>query len=171
VGIVSDQIEVSPRLRLVPLSTDHLDEPFSLLDDPALHGFTGGDPRTREELDRWIRAVAAGGPPDRSERWCNWVVVRRDDDAVVGTVQATVVGSEASLAWVTGTAFQGRGYAKEAAAGMVAWLRDLAGVTRSRAAIHPDHRASQAIARSLGLAPTDEIDDGEVVWRSPVAEP
>jgi len=33
-----------------------------------------------------------------------------------------------------------------------------------RAAIHPDHRASAAVARSIGLAPTSEIVDGEVVW-------
>jgi RimJ/RimL family protein N-acetyltransferase len=37
-------------------------------------------------------------------------------------------------------------------------------VTRFVANIHPDHGASAAVARHLGLAPTDEFDDGEVRW-------
>jgi RimJ/RimL family protein N-acetyltransferase len=31
--------------------------------------------------------------------------------------------------------------------------------------VHPGHAASQAVARRAGLSPTDEIVDGEVVWR------
>jgi RimJ/RimL family protein N-acetyltransferase len=151
---------------LTPLGAGDVDALFPLLDDPGLHVFTGGAPRTREELARWVELVASGRSPDGAERWCNWVVRRLDDDAVVGTVQATIVGDEASIAWVIGTGFQGRGYAKEAAAGMATWLRTDAGVGRLRADIHPDHRASQAVARSLGLEPTQEIADGEVVWRT-----
>lgn len=161
----------SPRLRLEPLSSDHLDVLFALLDDPGLHTFIGGEPRSREELAGWIDAVTAGGSRDGGECWLNWVVRRRDDDEVVGTVQATIVEDEASIAWVIGTAFQGRGYAKEGAGSMAEWLRSHANVTRLRAAIHPDHPASQAVARSLGLEPTDEIDDGEVVWRTPATDP
>jgi RimJ/RimL family protein N-acetyltransferase len=152
---------------LSPIARADLDQLFRVLNDPALHTFIGGEPRTREDLGAWIEAVADGGPSDGGERWLNWVVRRRDDDEVVGTVQATVVGDEASIAWVIGTAFQGHGYAKEAAAGMVSWLRAKARVVRMRAAVHPEHLASQAVARSLGLEPTDEVDDGEIVWRSP----
>jgi hypothetical protein len=59
----------------------------------------------------------------------------REDGRAIGTAQATIVGDEASLAWVIGAG-------------------------------HPNHAASNAVARSLGLAPTDELDDGEIVWRS-----
>lgn len=31
--------------------------------------------------------------------------------------------------------------------------------------IHPDHLASAAVARAAGLAPTAEMQDGEVRWR------
>ena len=43
------------------------------------------------------------------------------------------------------------------------WLRDR-GLTRFVAHIHPDHPASAAVARHLGLAATDELCGGEVLW-------
>jgi hypothetical protein len=30
--------------------------------------------------------------------------------------------------------------------------------------VHPDHRASQGVARAAGLRPTDVVQDGEVRW-------
>ncbi len=86
-----------------------------------------------------------------------------------GFVQATVTGEAparaAEVAWLVGTAAQGSGAAAECAAAMVAWLRE-DGVGIVRANIHPDHAASEAVARRLGLAPTDERVDGEVRWES-----
>ena len=154
-----------PRLRLEPLTVRDTDVLFPVLNDPALHTFTGGEPRTRAELEAWIGAVEPGRSPDGTQSWCNWVVVVVETGSVAGTVQATVEREDASLAWVIGAAFQGHGYAKEAAAAMAAWLTDQ-GVTRFRATIHPDHAASGSVAHSLGMRPTDELVDGEVVWRS-----
>jgi RimJ/RimL family protein N-acetyltransferase len=119
---------------------------------------------TRDALEKWIEFVAAGHSADGAEIWKNWVVRRRDDGRVLGTVQATIVGDEATLAWTIGTAWQGHGYAKEAAAAVVLWVAT-SGVVWLRAAIHPAHHASAAVARSIGLAPTTETVDGEVVWR------
>jgi RimJ/RimL family protein N-acetyltransferase len=138
---------------------------FPLLDDPSLHAFIGGEPRRREELERWVSTVVAGRSPSGDEIWCNWIVRSSQDGSAVGTAQATIVDGEASLAWVTGTAWHGLGYAKESAAAVAAWLR-AHGIERLRANIHPDHAASNAVARSIGLAPTDERFEGEVVWRS-----
>ena len=153
------------RLRLEPLTVRDSGALFAVLDDPALHTFTGGEPRTRAEFDAWVAAVEPGHSPDGMQAWCNWLVVVIETGSVAGTVQATVEGGEASLAWVIGTGFQGHGYAKEAGAAMAAWLADQ-GVTRFRATIHPDHAASGAVADSWGMKPTDEVVDGEVVWRS-----
>ena len=108
----------TPRLRLEPLTVRDTDALFPVLDDPALHTFTGGEPRTRAELQAWITAVEPGRSPDGTQSWCNWVVVVVETGSVAGTVQATVEREDASLAWVIGAAFQGHGYAKEAAAAM-----------------------------------------------------
>ena len=87
-------------------------------------------------------------------------------DAAIGYVQATVTaaGGVADVAWVIGVPWQGRGFASEAAAALVAWLR-AEGVRVVTAHVHPEHAASAAVAARAGLVPTDEIEDGERVWR------
>ncbi|WP_408055390.1 GNAT family N-acetyltransferase [Streptomyces paludis] len=181
------------RLTLLPLSVEHAEEMAAALADPALHTFIGGEPATAEELRRKYTAMVAGSPlPVIS--WCNWVIgVRRPDvpdrtdgtdgtdlpegrdgpdgpDPLAGYVQATVApgrhgaGPVAEIAWVVGTPWQGRGFAKEAARGLVRWLEER-GVRTLRAHIHPDHRASAAVAAAVGLAPTDEWYDNEVRWQ------
>ncbi len=152
------------RLRLDRITVDDAGDLFAILDDPSLHTFTGGAPMSRDALEKWIAFVVPGRSPDGSQRWRNWVVRLHQGDGVVGTVQATIIGDEATLAWTIGSAWQGRGYAKEAAAATAAWVAT-SGAATLRAEIHPDHAASGAVARSIGLAPTTDIVDGEVVWR------
>jgi RimJ/RimL family protein N-acetyltransferase len=119
---------------------------------------------TSDALDKWIEFVVPGHSPSADEIWRNWVVRLRENGRAIGTVQATIVGDEATLAWTIGTEWQGHGYAKEAAAAVALWVAT-SGVVWLRATIHPGHVASAAVARSIGLAPTTEIVDGEVVWR------
>lgn len=156
------------RLLLEPLRVDHAAEMVPVLADPLLYRFTGGSPPALAELEERYRHQVAGSPDGR-EGWHNWLVRRAIDGRAVGFVQATVTGvvgaESAALAWVIGTDFQGQGYAREAAALLVdrltAW-----GVTSYTADIHPDHAASQAVARSIGLDPTAQSVNGEVRWRS-----
>jgi RimJ/RimL family protein N-acetyltransferase len=68
------------------------------------------------------------------------------------------------VAWVIGRAWQGYGYAAEAAAGLAGWLLS-EGATVITACIHPDHHASAVVAARAGLALTDDVIDGERVWR------
>jgi RimJ/RimL family protein N-acetyltransferase len=159
---------VTERLELEPLRLDHAEEMAPLLGDARLHAFIGGEPPSRAELRRRYERQVVGRSPDGRERWLNWIVRRRDGGAPAGTVQATVReddrGLTADVAWVIGAAHQGRGYAREAARAMAAWLRQ-AGVEVVIAHVHPEHHASMAVARALGLAPTGDIVDGEVRWR------
>lgn len=159
----------TPRLELTLLTVDDADEMAGVLADPRLHEFIGGRPDSPTELrERYRRWVA--GPGDDHERWLNWIVRTRHDAAAVGTLQATLETApdghrSADVAWVIGVAWQGRGLASEAAAALVAWLRDH-GIDDIRASIHPDHGASAAVARRAGLEPTTQQHDGETVWRS-----
>jgi RimJ/RimL family protein N-acetyltransferase len=160
---------IGPRLVLEPLRVGHAEEMAGLLDDPLLHAFTGGRPSTEEELRRRYRSQAGERSHDGSQRWFNWIVRLGATGPPAGTVQATVTVEDgrciAALAWVIATEYQRRGYAREAAIAMVAWLR-AQGADRLVAHIHPAHRASMNVARALAMAPTDEVVGGEIRWRS-----
>ncbi|MET8864160.1 GNAT family N-acetyltransferase [Nonomuraea sp. NPDC004580] len=154
-----DAIETS-RLTLVPLGPEHASEMAGVLADPALHAFTGGAPLSAVELRARYERLAAGPPG-----WRNWVLRLRAEDCLVGYVQATVEGRTAEVAWVVGTAWQGRGLATEAAVALVERLADE--VDTVIAHIHPDHAASQAVAAAAGLRATSRWQDGEVRWELP----
>jgi RimJ/RimL family protein N-acetyltransferase len=159
----------SERLVLEPLRPEHADELAPVLDDRSLHRFIGGEPLGVEDLRARFERQAGGRSPDGRDWWLNWVVRERSACRPVGTVQATVRGTDpervAELAWVIAAADQGRGFAKEAVAMIAGWLGGR-GVSRLRAHIHPEHDASMAVARSVGLAPTDVVENGEIRWES-----
>ena len=101
------------------------------------------------------------------------MVRRREDGRAVGTVQATVTdaGRRAEVAWVIGLPWQGRGLASRAARVMVDWLEHR-GALRITAHVHPEHAASQRVARAVGLTPSDDFVDGERRWtNAPTARP
>jgi RimJ/RimL family protein N-acetyltransferase len=152
------------RLLLEPLLAEHAAEMVRVLADPELYVFTGGEPPSAAELGERYGRQAQGRSADGRRLWLNWIVREREGGAAVGYVQATVEpeSGAAEVAWVVGTRFQGRGFAREAAGAMVAWLRERGGVVT--AYVHPDHAASQSVARAVGLEPTAVVRDGEVRW-------
>lgn len=169
-GRAGDPTITTERLVLHPLRVDDAEEMVTVLADPALHTFTGGQPATIDELRRRFAGWVEGSGSDE-EQWRNWIVRLAGDATAIGTVQATVVTrqpgerrSTAYVAWTIGTPWQGNGYAGEAARGLVRWLAGH-GVDEIAAHVHPDHAASAGVATRAGLHPTDEIADGEVVWR------
>ncbi|MEU4602531.1 GNAT family N-acetyltransferase [Kribbella sp. NPDC023972] len=148
------------RLAMLPLQVEYAAEMAKVLADPNLYTFTGGEPPTVEALENRYRRQLAG-PSRTDEHWLNWML--QYDDQLVGYVQASVTGSMAEIAWVIGTNWQGRGYAKEAALGLVGWLNEQA-VERIIAHVHPGHAASAAVAAAAGLTRTEQLDDGEYLW-------
>lgn len=160
----------SERLRLEPLTADDAGDLFPVLDDPALGRFTDepppDDPETlRTRFERWERRRS----PDGMELWLNWTVRLREDGRAIGMLQATVSGDETAIAWTIGSAYQRRGFASEAGAALLPWLRTTIADATIVAWIHPDHQASQAVARRIGMRPTDRVHDGEIAWE--VASP
>jgi RimJ/RimL family protein N-acetyltransferase len=156
------------RLLLSPLRASDAAEMFPVLGDIRLHGFTGGKPAASlvELTARYIRLETGLERP--TEVWVNWIVRLKAGAMAIGTVQATIfeeAGRTAEVAWVIGVAWQGRGYATEAADALVAWLR-ASGVGRIRAHVHPDHVASEAVAVRLGMHAMTVHHGGETVWES-----
>ncbi|WP_256469065.1 GNAT family N-acetyltransferase [Conexibacter sp. DBS9H8] len=159
----------SERLVLEPLRPEHAEELSPVLNDFALHEFTGGKPVSTDELRVRFERQAVGHSPDGREGWLNWTVRMRPSGQAVGALQATLSVRErqtvAVLAWVIGVSYQRQGFATEAAALVVSWLRSC-GVSRMSARIHPGHHASERVAHAIGLRATDVVEDGEVRWES-----
>ena len=154
----------SARLELTPLQVDDADAMVAVLADARMYEFTGGEPPTSESLrarygrlGRRHHGLVQLDRPTPSRRptpsaWCRPPVASD--------------GTTADVAWEIGVPWQGRGYATEAAIAMVAWL-EAHGVGTVRALIHPAHVASARVAERVGLVPTAEREDGEVVWVIP----
>ncbi|MGV9297222.1 GNAT family N-acetyltransferase [Amycolatopsis sp. NPDC003676] len=159
--MVTAQLIETARLDLLPLSVSHAEEMASVLFDPALHTYIGGAPDSLPALRSRYRRMTAGSP-DPAVCWLNWVIQLRDS-GLVGTVQATVSGAVAEIAWVVGTPWQGRGIATEAARALVGWLVQQP-VDAVIAHIHPENQASAAVAAAIGLTATDQWQDGEIRW-------
>lgn len=155
----------TPRLRLDPLTVADAAEMVGVLSGAALYMFTGGTPPGLDELRRRYAGQVAGPSPDGGEEWHNWILRRQPGGQAVGYVQATIAdqGRCAEIAWVVGLAWQGQGYATEAAQALVGWLEDR-GVGVIQARIHPRHATSAAVARRAGLRPAGITEDGERLW-------
>jgi drug/metabolite transporter (DMT)-like permease/RimJ/RimL family protein N-acetyltransferase len=153
------------RLDLQPITREHAPNLFGVLSDPRIHEFTGSaPPADLASLTRlyeyWEKRIS----PDGSEYWLNWAVRLRATGEWIGHVQASVQPGSASLAWVLGSAWQGQGYATEAARAVVDWLLQF-GVREIRASIHPEHAASIKVAERLGLLRTASVSAAEVIWK------
>lgn len=157
------------RLRLEPLAVHHAPEMVETLSSPELFTFIGGTSPSLPELERLNALQSKGVSPDGDAGWLNWIVRDAHLSTTVGYVQATVTlvdaRNQADIAWVIGADHQRQGFATEAALAMVNWLADHH-VTGLRAAIHPANESSNRVAERLGLKRTDEIDDGEAIWRA-----
>jgi len=148
----------------------HAAELAPLLDDAALHEFTGGTPLSAKALAARYARLATRRSPDGDQLWGNWVIRIRATGAAAGTVQATLpaggpAAGPAEVAWVVARAAQGQGYASEAARSLVAVLRHDGWTVIAH--INPGHHASQRVARAAWLVPTAVIHDGETRWASP----
>ena len=166
-------MEHSERLRYEPLDHSHAEGLLAALDDESVGRYINGpDVTTLEALETRIQFLAAGhSPSNPEEQWVNVVVLRRDDDVVLGRVEATVLDERAEIAYLFGPSFWGQGYATEATRWLIDHLRARFDVQQIWASIHHENVASQRLVERVGLRrvppPTSALmsyDDGDVVF-------
>ncbi|WP_220150046.1 GNAT family N-acetyltransferase [Acidipropionibacterium virtanenii] len=158
-------------LRLDPLRVADAGEMAGVLADESLYRFTGGSAPAPSRLRARYRSQVRGASSDGTQGWLNWIVRPEPPGAAVGFVQATLERRSrtfedllvASLGWVVGPVWQGRGIATRATGAVLEWLVSR-GVAEFRAHIHPDNAASQKVAAKLGFRPTGLVLDGEIRW-------
>ena len=146
---VSDAAELHALLWSPDVNTGTDDGPAASLRD------------VRARIRRWERRRS----PEGAEVWLNWTLRLKDDQTVVGRMQATVADRWADLAWVIGQPFRNQGYATEAGQCIAVWLVEFFNLGEVRATIYPDNTASQRVATNAGMRPSGErTGDGDEVW-------
>ena len=144
---------VQPIVTLEPRTAAHAEALFAVLAEPALYEFIEEDPPASVELlRRKFARSESRRSPDGSQQWLNWVV--RDEALnAAGYVQATVAADlQTHIAYMFGSAFQGRGIASTAVAQMLAIVAAEFGVTTFFAVAERKNSRSVRLAERLGFA-------------------
>lgn len=142
------------RLTLEPLRAVHAAMLFPVLVDPRLYAYVPDEARvTVAMLAERFAELAQGAPPEAHETWLNWVMRRRDDDAAIGTLQATVEpGGYAWIGYVLTPSAWGQGFATEACTWLVAELARRHGVRDIMGSVDVRNAKSIAVLERVGFA-------------------
>jgi len=157
------------RLAFEPLVPAHAAEAAPFLAEPAMWRYIPRPPPTADDVARRFAVVSIVERPN-GERWLNWLVRRRADGQAVGLVETTVSPDRrAYLAYFVFVPFQRQGYAREACAATLTYLREHCDVVQVDAEVDTRNDASQRLMAALGFArdegrqPADPID-GAPAW-------
>jgi RimJ/RimL family protein N-acetyltransferase len=99
---------------------------------------------TAEYLNRCISGWA-----DEAEY--TWVVVRKDDQRLIGMIAIRIEGHKANLGYVSVRSEWGKGYITEAAQAVAAWAMAQAGMYRVWAVCDVENRASARVLEKVGM--------------------
>lgn len=141
------------RLILEPVTAAHAGEAWAGVNDDRLWTyFPELRPRSQEHL-RTIYERRERGAPDASSTWLNYICRERASRAIAGEAQATILKDEgvAYVAYAIFSAFQRRGFAREAVAALIEHVRSEYGIERFRAEMDTRNEPSYRLAESLGF--------------------
>jgi RimJ/RimL family protein N-acetyltransferase len=102
-----------------------------------------------EPLAEFFRQRAAGW--ERGDGDYPFLLRRRDDGALIGSIGVVVAEPEVSFGYVLGRAYWGQGYATEALRWLVDWALAEPRVRRIWACCAVDHAASARVMQKAGL--------------------
>lgn len=141
----------TPRLTLRPLRPRDADALCAYRNDPRIAAYQGWTlPYPREEAQKLIGAMegrALGDPGG----WVQHGVFLGDGADLIGDVALRVHGGQGEVGITLAAAAHGRGYALEAAEGLLAHAFDRLGLHRLHAAIDPRNVAVTALLSRLGF--------------------
>lgn len=147
------------RLRFREMSLSDLDDMAALLGDPTVMTFYPA-PKSRDEARRWIEWNLRNYADHGHGLW----IIETHDGEFIGDCGLTwqkVNGTpRLEVGYHVGTAFQGKGYATEAATACRDFARSQLGAKELVAIVHPRNTASRRVAERIGMRHIDD-DHGE----------
>jgi len=100
--------------------------------------------------------------------WRIRLIVERSSNTVIGSINlkgAPDSEGDVEIGWGLNESYRGRGYATEAAAAVIRWAFQQAGVCSVSATVPDDNHASQRVARRLGLTRTASTRRNLPLWK------
>jgi len=160
-------------ITLEPQVASHAPAMFDLLCDPAIYEYENEPPRSLEWLRARFARLESRKSPDGKQQWLNWIV-RLESGDVAGYVQASVYpDGRASIAYVLGSRYWGKGIASRAVVAMIGELREHHGAAECIAILKSVNQRSLRLLERLGFAsasPSElriEIESDELVMLLP----
>lgn len=143
-------------LVLEPQRVQHADEMFRVLSDPAIYRYLDDRaPASVEALADRYRRLETRRSADGAQVWLNWVICSRSEGPM-GYVQATVFQDRsASIAFVIGSRWWGKGFGRTATSLMLVELADYYGVRDAYATASAENARSISLLRALGFSERD----------------
>lgn len=161
-SIAGDCTIITERLRLRPYAITDFDSMSHLMSRPQTVRYPPRDPLARDEV--WARLLGHIG------HWATFgygfcAVEERATGAFIGEAGlalfrrglAAAFDDAPEATWTIAPAYQGLGYATEAARAAQHWIERRLGAPRTLCMIHPDNAPSLTIARKLGYREIDRV--------------
>lgn len=159
------------RLALEPLQSRHAAMLYESLSDPVIYTFIPFDPpQSVEALAERYARLAVGRSADGNDIWLNFALRKLEDHTYLGTVQATITGKRAYVAYELGPQHWGHGYASEAARALIAHLFTTYGVELIRAETDTRNDRSAALLQRLGFVKIETKENADFFKGSPSHE-
>jgi RimJ/RimL family protein N-acetyltransferase len=145
-------------LILEPQTVGHAEAMYRVLRDPAIYEFENEPPCSLDWLRDRFRFLESRFSPEGDEHWLNWII-RLPGGMLAGYVQASVrIDGNADIAYVLGSEYWGKGYARRAVEAMIAELHGRYGVHTLRAVFKTANFRSRRLLQRLSFEPVAADD-------------
>jgi RimJ/RimL family protein N-acetyltransferase len=141
---------ITSRLRLRPFDLSDVEELHALFADPLTNTVGSGPFTAVSRTEQWIRNRIN---VQQEQGLCWYAVRERGTDTLIGNcgmLKGRTGYAEPEIGYLIGKAYQGQGFASEAARAVLDECRS-AGIGRVRATIRPHNTPSRRIAERLGM--------------------
>jgi RimJ/RimL family protein N-acetyltransferase len=156
--------------RLLPA---HVDELAAVLRNDEVYRHIGGTPSPELFRLRMQRALA-GPPPGRGDqRWINYLARLEHTGAAIGRLEATVIGTNAEVAFLFDPTHWGAGHARRGLAWLHGAVEGEVGAVQFWATTVPENKRCQRLLEACGYEPVApnaaprlvSYDEGDLVYR------
>lgn len=140
------------RLVLRPLVAADVDDVLAWMGDPEVARYQLYEPRSRAEVEEHVAKAAAATRLAEKGDWVEFAIER--DGRVIGLIYFTISSVDdrtGEIGWALTRAFQGEGYATEAARAVLDLAFGELGLHRVTAELDPRNEASITLCLRLGM--------------------